>query len=282
MGRCDHKVALVTGGAAGLGKAIAQRLAAEGAQVVITDVQPAAGEATAAECGFVFLAHDVCDEAGWTRVIETVEARCGRLDILVNNAGIVGPQDAVNPVNTRLADWKKIFAVNLDGVFLGCRSAIPALARARGGSIINMSSVAGLLATPYGTAYGASKAAVRQLTKTVAQYCAQERLNIRCNSVHPGMVRTPLWDKKSQELATKQGVALEEIVDEAQAMIPLGDFTRADDVAAVVAFLASDDARHITGAKLIVDGGIINCDTYSMTAKNAGQPQSPTKRNVTT
>jgi 3(or 17)beta-hydroxysteroid dehydrogenase len=262
MGRLDKKIALVTGGAAGLGKAIAQRLVAEGATVVISDVQHDLGRATAKECGCTFLEQDVCDEARWTEVVREVEKRFGQLNILVNNAGILGPMDAINPENTPLAMWRKIFAVNVEGVFLGCRAAIAAMRRAGGGSIINMSSVAGLLATPYATAYGASKATVRQLTKSVAQHCAEHKLNIRCNSVHPGTVRTALWDKYAQETAAARGVPVETIIAESRAEIPMGDFTLPEDVAAAVAFLASEDARHITGTKLIVDGGFVHCDTY--------------------
>lgn len=262
MEKLKSKVALVTGGASGLGKAIAQRFASDGACVVITDIQPEVGNATASECGFTFLQHDVCNETQWDHVIRAIEERFGRLDILVNNAGIIGPMDAINPENTRLADWRKIFAVNVEGVFLGCRTAIPAMRRAGSGSIVNISSVAGLLATPYATAYGASKATVRQLTKSVAQHCTQERLNIRCNSVHPGDVRTPTWDKHAEEAAKASGVSIKETLAEVTAVCPMGDFTLPEDVAAAVAFLASQDARHVTGAELIVDGGIVNCDTY--------------------
>lgn len=262
MERLAHKTALVTGGASGLGKAIAQRLAAEGARVAITDIQTQLGERTARELGFMFLPQDVCNEAHWQEVMQELEGRLGAPQVVVNNAGILGPMDAVNPETTRLEDWRRVFAVNVDSVFLGCRAAIGAMRRCGGGAIINIASIAGLLATPYATAYGASKAAVRQLTKSVAQHCAQERLNIRCNSVHPGNVRTPLWDKQAREAAQRRGVEVEVLVAEAKAAIPLGDFTRAEDIAAVVAFLASDDARYITGEQLIVDGGVVHCETY--------------------
>jgi 3(or 17)beta-hydroxysteroid dehydrogenase len=268
MRRLDQQVALVTGGASGLGKAIAQRLVADGARVVITDLQCDLGRDTATKHGFIFLEQDVCDEAQWTEIVQRVENQTGRLEILVNNAGILGPMDAVNPEQTRFADWKKIFDVNVNGVFLGCRAAIPAMRRAGRGSIVNMSSVAGLLATPYATAYGASKATVRQLTKSVAQHCAEQKLNIRCNSVHPGNVLTPLWMKQAEDNARIRGVAVEVIIAEASASNPLGSLTLPEDIAAAVAFLVSDDARHITGEKLIVDGGIINCDTYNWRKKS--------------
>lgn len=262
MRRLDQKVALVTGGASGLGRAIGRRLSAEGARVVITDVQTKLGQETAVECGFTFIQQDVCNEARWIEVVDEIETRFQCLSILVNNAGILGSRESINPENTRLADWRHIFAVNLESVFLGCRTSIPAMKRTGGGSIINISSTAGLLATPYATAYGASKAAVRQLTQSVAQHCAQERLNIRCNSVHPGDVRTPMWDKGAAESARLRGVPVEEIIAEERADCPLGDFTLPEDVAAAVSFLASDDARYVTGERLLVDGGRVNCSTY--------------------
>jgi 3(or 17)beta-hydroxysteroid dehydrogenase len=271
--RFDEQVALVTGGASGLGKAIAQRLASDGANVVIGDVQVELGEATAAECGLAFVELDVCDETRWREIVEDIEQRHGRLDILVNNAGILGPLDAASPESTSLADWKRILAVNVDGVFLGCREALPAMRRSGGGSIVNISSVAGLLATPYATAYGLSKAAVRQLTKSFAQYCAEQKLAIRCNSVHPGDVRTALWDRGTEDRARLRGISFEQALAEAEAISPLGGFTLPEDVAAAVSFLASDEARRITGAKLIVDGGLIGCDSYHIPSAGAGARQ---------
>jgi 3(or 17)beta-hydroxysteroid dehydrogenase len=265
MQNLKSKVALITGGASGLGKAIAQRLAADGATVVITDLQTGLGQATAREGGFTFLQQDVTNEVQWLEIIREIEHRYGRLDILVNNAGITGPLDAINPETTRFADWKKVFSVNVDSVFLGCRAAIPALRRAGGGSIINISSIAGLSATPYGTAYGASKATVRQLTKSVAQHGAPDR--IRCNSVHPGDVRTPLRDKVTEELARQQGISVEASYAEVKARIPIGKLARPEDIAAAVAFLASDESRHMTGTKLIVDGGVIPCNTFQPKGK---------------
>jgi NAD(P)-dependent dehydrogenase (short-subunit alcohol dehydrogenase family) len=268
MGTLDARTAVVTGGASGLGQAIATRLAADGAKVVITDVQVELGEQVAADGGFTFIAQDVRDEARWAEVVDDVEKRVGPLRILVNNAGILGRMHSISPENTTLEDWRTMFAINVEGVFLGCREAIRAM-RATGvaGSIVNMSSVAGLLATPYATAYGASKATVRQLTKSVAQHCAQEGLNVRCNSVHPGIIRTPLWNRGAEETARLRGIPLEDHVAETRATIPMGDFTLAEDVAASVAFLSSDDARHVTGSKLIVDGGFINCDTFMLKAE---------------
>lgn len=262
MERLVKKVALVTGGASGIGKAIAVRLRTEGAAVVITDVDASLGADVASQNGFTFMRQDVCSEIRWSEIIDEVESLFGGFHILVNNAGVVGSIDAASPETTSLDNWKRIFSVNVEGVFLGCRAAIPAMRRTGSGCIVNMSSVAGLLATPYNTAYGASKAAVRQLTKSVAQHCAEESLRIRCNSVHPGIVMTPLWAKLAEESAKLQGISVDEIIADAKSQCPMSEFTQVEDVAATVAFLASDDARHITGAKIIVDGGIVDCDTY--------------------
>jgi len=272
--KLKSRVALVTGGASGLGKAIAHRMSSDGANVVVTDVQTTLGRAVAAEMGCTFIEQDVSDDARWAEVVQEIEERFGRLDVLVNNAGILGPVDAANPESTRLTDWRRLFAVNVESVFLGCRAAIPAMRQAGGGSIINISSIAAVRATPHALAYGAGKAAVRQLTKSVAQYCAEDRLNIRCNSVHPGFVRTALWDEGAKLVAHQRGISFEEFVSEFREAIPLGDFTLAEDVAAAVTFLASDESRHITGVELIVDGGLVSCDTYRASDGNCGSDRS--------
>lgn len=259
MDGLQSKVALVTGGAAGLGNAVAQRLAREGANVIITDVDVVLGEAAARDCGFVFLEQDVTSETQWTSLIADIEVRFGALDILVNNAGILGASEGADPEHSSLSDWRQIFAVNVEGVFLGCRAVIPAMRRSGAGAIINFSSIADSIATPHVAAYGASKAAVRQLTRSIALYCAQQGLNVRCNSVHPGMIRTPMVERSIAESAEKRGLSLAEVASEFTACIPLGDFMDAEDVAASVAFLASDDARQITGMAMFVDGGIVNC-----------------------
>lgn len=268
LSRLDNHVALVTGGASGIGHAIATRLAADGASVVISDVDSKRGQQVAREHGFTFVCHDVGNETQWIDVIAQIERAFGNLHILVNNAGVLGPMNTSSPENTALSDWKRVFMVNVEGVFLGCRTAIPAMRRSGFGSIINISSVAGLLATPFATAYGASKATVRQLTKSVAQHCAQEKLNVRCNSVHPGNVRTSLWDIQAIESAAMRGVSLEQVIAEGRAEAPMGDFTLPEDVAAACSFLASNDARYITGAKLVVDGGLVNCDTFHLMARS--------------
>ena len=256
MRRLENRVALVTGGASGLGKAIAARLAGEGSNVFITDTQGALGRKVASEGGFSFLEQDVSDEVQWPEIIRKIEQRSGQLNILVNNAGILPSTDS-NPENTQLQEWKKVFAVNLEGVFLGCRAAIPAMRRTGGGAIVNIASITAQMPTPDIIAYGASKAAVRQLTKSVADYCARQKLNIRCNSVHPGFVQTPALERGYAQIAKMRGLSYEDVVAAGKARIPLGDYTLAEDVASAVAYLASDDARHLTGTKLVVDGGVL-------------------------
>ncbi len=248
-------MALITGGASGLGAAIALRLAREGARVIAADVQAEAGEALASEHGIAFLRHDVTDEQQWRSVLQRVEAQFGALHILVNNAGIEGSFDAVTPENTRLSEWQAIQRVNVEGVFLGCRAAIPVLRRAGGGAIVNVSSTAALVAAPDFVAYGASKGAVLHLTRSVALYCARDGSRIRCNSVHPGSILTPMLRRIMEQTAARLGVAVEAVIDEAKSAIPQGEFQEPEDVASAVLFLASDEARHITGATLVLDGG---------------------------
>ena len=259
MQKLNDKVALVTGGASGLGKTIAETLVSEGAKVVITDVQAELGQSTAEALGCAFLQQDVSDENQWNSIIDQVEQDQGGIHILINNAGIVGPQDCTNPENTRFEDWKKIQAINIDGVFLGCRAAIPAIRRAGGGSIVNISSVAALTATPYATAYGLSKAAVRHLTKSVAQHCADTKSNIRCNSIHPGDVLTPLMKRLHEEAAQQHGMSVEDVMEKGKSLTPLGDYVKPEDIANAVLYLVSDTGRNITGTKLIVDGGYTSC-----------------------
>lgn len=250
MDRLKDKVALVTGGAQGIGKAIVRSFAAEGARVIIADIDPREGEALAAELpGAVFRRLDVADEGQWIAVLDSVVADFGRLDVLVNNAGITGRADAKNdPEHTTLEDWRRVMTVNTDGVFLGCKHAIRVMRPNRTGSIINMSSRSGLVGIPHQAAYAASKAAVRNHTKTVALYCAEEGLNIRCNSVHPAAILTPMWEAMLKDAADKEKVA---------AGTPLNRFGRPDEVAAVVLLLASDEATFITGSEFNIDGGVL-------------------------
>ena len=236
-GRVDGKVAVVTGAAMGIGEAIARRLAAEGAKVVLTDVAEAAGRRVAENIGpsATFLRHDVSSEGEWDAVRDAVLAAHGRIDILVNNAGI---QIAAPIDEARFEDWRKVQSVNADGVFLGCRMAVRAMKQSGGGSIVNIASVASHSGEAHGAAYSASKGAVRALTKSVAVYA--KAYGVRCNSVHPGTIDTPMvWNMRTaMGLPTSvPGVGAPE------------------EIAHAVLYLASDEARYVTGAELLVDNG---------------------------
>jgi len=256
MGRVEGKIAIVTGGASGLGRAAAALLAREGAHVTITDVNEPAGAATAQEIGARFHLQDVADEADWVGLIDAVVAEFGGLDILVNNAGIGAAGPGNDPETTTLETWNRVITVNATSTFLGCKHAIGAMRDTGGGSIVNLSSIAALVATPFITAYGASKAAVRQLTMSVALHCGQRGYNIRCNSIHPGQISTPMHDQLSAELAAQMGVSAEHVRAQLLKKIPLGEMGQPDDVAYAVLYLASDESKHVTGAQLVVDGGM--------------------------
>ena len=253
MGRVKGKVAIVTGGGSGLGAAIAERLHEEGAHVVVTDIT---AEVKAPISGVYYLRQDVRDETGWINLVADVEARHGRLDIMVNNAGTTGDMIETNPETTPLEDWQRIFRVNAEGVFLGCKHIMSAMQRCGGGSIINMSSIGALVPTPFITAYGASKAAVTHLTRSVALHCAERGYHIRCNSVHPGQIHTPMLDQLFEN-AARQANADKEVIKAAFLQrIPMGVFQDARDIANAVLFLASDESRYITGTQIVVDGGM--------------------------
>lgn len=255
-GRVAGKVALVTGGAAGLGFAICRLLVAEGATVVMTDIQEEQGQKAASGLGAAFIRQDVSDEKQWTDILAAVYEQYGRLDILVNNAGISGPLGKSDPETTDSDDWRRIHDINAMGTFLGCKYAIDYMRRSGGGSIINLSSIAALVATPFITAYGASKAAVRQLTMSIAHHCATTGSRVRCNSVHPGQIRTPMLENLFDETAEMAGVPAAEVEKQFLSRIPLGEFGEPDDIAWMVLFLASDEAKHITGGQFVVDGGM--------------------------
>jgi 3(or 17)beta-hydroxysteroid dehydrogenase len=255
VGRVHGKVALVTGGASGLGEAIARRLAEEGATVIVSDIQSDLGRALAEEIGGSFIFQDVTDEKRWETAIAQIEADHGGLHILVNNAGIEGDFDRSDPETTSLAEWRAVQGVNVEGVLLGCRASIPLMTRSGGGSIVNLSSIAGLVPAPGWIAYGASKATVRHLTRSIAVHCARNGSGIRCNSVHPGEIVTPMLLRICEQLAGQRGITREELLAEIRASIPQGEFQEPRDVANAVLFLASDEAHRVTGIQLAVDGG---------------------------
>ncbi|MEM9287954.1 MAG: SDR family oxidoreductase [Pseudomonadota bacterium] len=240
------KSALVTGAAQGLGAAIADCLADRGAHVFRSDIKPGQG----------LLAHDVSDEASWQTVLDDVKADAGALHILVNNAGIEGAPDAPkDPEGTPLEDWEAIFSVNARGTFLGCKHAMALMAASGGGAITNLASVAALVPTPFITAYGASKAAVAHLTRTVALHAAQQGYAIRANAVYPGQIRTPMLNDLFGRWALEQGIGAEEVAESFRQTIPLKAFQEPRDIAETVAYLSSDLARYVTGQNIAVDGG---------------------------
>ena len=250
MGRLDGKIAIVTGAASGIGRACARRLAIEGATVVLSDRRITAGEAAAAELGppHVFRALDVTDPAAWARVVDETVGAFGRLDVLVNGAGV----GVINDVErTTLDEWRFVHAVNAEGTFLGCQAALRAMKVTGGGSIINVSSVAGIVADADMPAYCASKGAVRLLTKSVALHAARAGYGIRCNSVHPAFIDTPMVDAMLAAAADRDLTRAK-----LERAVPLGRIGEPDDVAHLVVYLASDESKFVTGAELTVDGGL--------------------------
>jgi NAD(P)-dependent dehydrogenase (short-subunit alcohol dehydrogenase family) len=249
-GRVSGKVALVTGGAEGIGFAISKLLQEEGAKVIIADVNDEKGAASAKSIGGTYIHMDVSSEQSWIDALAKIKKESGRIDILVNNAGILG-KGAQDPEHASLEDWHKIHAINLDSVFLGCKHVIP-LMKEHGGSIVNMSSRSGVVGVPFAAAYASTKAAIRNHTKSVALYCAAKGYPIRCNSVHPASIMTAMWKAMLGE-----GEAFEKNHKEYSKDIPLKRFGTPEEVAHAVLFLASDESGYTTGSELTVDGGIL-------------------------
>ena len=249
MRRLDGKVALITGGASGIGLATARRFVEEGAAVVLADIDAGAAERACATLeGASFEPLDVVSEADWARATDAAAGRHGTLDILVNSAGIA-PVGSIEDVS--LDEWRRVMAVNLDGTFLGCRHGVRVMKAGRGGSIVNISSVSGIIGGHNLAAYNASKGGVRLLTKSVALHCARKGYGIRCNSVHPGFVHTPMVDSL---------VARARDPDDARAKlaasVPLGRNALPEEVAAMIAYLAADESAFVTGAEFVIDGGV--------------------------
>jgi len=242
--RLEGKVALVTGAAQGIGKATALLLAKEGAYVIISDINDLEGNKVINEIGgnsrYVHL--DVQEENDWKKAIEVILKQFGKLDILVNNAGLTGFQEGMgpqDPENASLDSWKKVHAINSDGVFLGCKFAIQTMKLSDGGAIVNISSRSGFVGIPGAAAYASSKAAVRNHTKTVALYCCQQGYKIRCNSIHPAAILTPMWEPMLGTDANREARIAEIAKD-----IPMQKMGRAEDVANAVAFLVSDESSY--------------------------------------
>lgn len=249
--RLNGKVALVTGSGNGIGEATAKRFAEEGARVVISDINMADAQRVAAEIvesGGQAIARyqDAADEAGWDTLVDDIVATLGQLDVLVNNAGIVIPGTVED---TTLDDWRKTQAVNTEGVFMGCRAAVRAM-KERGGSIINLSSIEGLVGEPTTAAYNASKGAVRIFSKSAALHCASQGYGIRVNSIHPGAIATKLFEEAVASMPNA-----EELMARVLANIPLGTPGEPLDIANGCLFLASDESKYMTGSELVIDGG---------------------------
>ncbi|SPH25051.1 3-beta-hydroxysteroid dehydrogenase [Defluviimonas aquaemixtae] len=251
MKRLENKLCIVTGAGRGIGAAIARAFAAEGARVVVTDKNAEAAARVAQEIGGESLRLDVASEADW----QALARACPEADVVVNNAGVTGFEESAapqDPEHASVEDWRAVHRVNLDGTFLGCRYAIGAM-RPRGtGAIINISSRSGVVGIPGAAAYASSKAAIRNHTKTVALYCAEQGLAVRCNSVHPGAILTPMWEPMlgtGPERETRMATFV--------ADTPLRRFGQPEEVAAVVVMLASDEAAYMTGTELMIDGGLL-------------------------
>ncbi len=249
MSRLTGKVAIVTGAASGLGKADCEALVREGAQVMVTDVNAAGAAAVAAALNAsrpgsaASMQHDVRDEAQWATVVATTVKTFGKLNVLVNNAGVVV---VATPETTTLEQFRFANGVMSEGVFLGCKAAIPAMKESGGGSIINMSSIATHLGYPVFFAYSAAKGAVQAMTKSIAVYCQMNKMNIRCNSVHPGAIDTAMVDNANQQLGIDKSAYTE---------APWG-LGKPEDVANLIVFLASEESRFINGTTHVIDNAI--------------------------
>lgn len=263
MSRLEGKIALITGAARGIGAETARLFVQEGAIVIIADVLRDEGFRLAEDIKAVFEPINVAEESEWRLLAEKIHKRWGRLDVLFNNAGIIGLENgaAHDPEHTELSEWQHVHRVNLDSVFLGCKYGI-ALMKQHGGSIINMSSRSGIVGIPAAAAYASSKAAVRNHTKTVALYCASMGYRIRCNSLHPGAILTPLWDPM-----LGSGDERQKNIEAIGAGVPLGHMGEPLDVAYAALYLASEESKYVTGIELTLDGGIL-----------AGSAAAPQKR----
>ncbi len=254
--RIKNKIALITGSARGIGQATAELFYKEGATVLVSDIRDEKGNKLAKTLGerCEYLHLDVKNENEWKIVSAYISENYGRLDILVNNAGITGFLETTGPFdaeNIDLNSWDEIHIVNSNGVMLGCKYAI-GLMKENNGSIINISSRSGVVGIPGAVAYASSKAAVRNHTKSVALYCAEKGYKIRCNSIHPAAIMTPMWDEMLGE-----GKQREKIIQEIEFGIPMGHFGEPADVAFGALYLACDESKYVTGIELTIDGGIL-------------------------
>lgn len=254
--RLKNHTALITGASRGIGEATARLFHAEGATVILSDILDREGRGLSEELGVrsEYLHLDVKHEEEWQQVSSHIREKYGKLTVLVNNAGITGFLETTGPFdaeNVSLQSWDEVQRVNATGVMLGCKYAI-ALMKNGGGSIVNISSRSGMVGIPGAVAYAASKAAVRNHTKSVALYCADKGYGIRCNSIHPAAIMTPMWDAMLGE-----GIQRENMIRQVESGIPLGRFGAPEDVAYGALYLASDESKYVTGIELTIDGGIL-------------------------
>lgn len=254
--RLNNKIALITGAARGIGQATAELFHREGAIIILSDILDEEGMKLAKSLGgdATYIHLDVGSEKDWITATEYITDKYGRLDALVNNAGITGFLETQGPFdaeNCDLDSWNEVHRVNATGVMLGCKYGIK-LMKEKGGSIVNISSRSGVVGIPAAVAYASSKASVRNHTKSVALYCAEKGYNIRCNSVHPAAIMTPMWDAMLGE-----GEARQNMIEEIEAGIPLGHFGEPLDIAYGILYLASEESKYATGIELTLDGGIL-------------------------
>ena len=253
MGRVKDKVAIITGAASGLGFAAARMLLEEGAKVILTDVNREVLDSMSerlsdfSKSQFQAIFHDVTQEESWIELINKTENDHGKINILVNSAGISLGADVVS---TDFDIWKKVHQVNLDSVFLGCKYAVPVMGKYGHGSIVNISSISGIVAGWNTAAYNSSKAGVRLLSKSVALFCAKKGFEVRCNSIHPAFVNTPILDP------IKQAFGADEAVAKLARQIPMNKIGDTDDVSYAILYLASDESKFMTGAEIVLDGGL--------------------------
>jgi NAD(P)-dependent dehydrogenase (short-subunit alcohol dehydrogenase family) len=258
-GQVQGKVALVTGGASGIGEAVCELLAREGASIAVTDVDDLKGPEVVARIKKAggeasFLHHDVTSEERWIEVVAEVMKRHGRLDVLVSNAGIGISVPSITEMS--LADWRRQTAINLDGVFLSVKHCLPVMRKTGGGSVIMMSSLAGLRGAANLSGYCATKGGVRLFAKAIAMECATFGDGIRVNSVHPGIIDTPIWGKIPTGATGAGQNAPIDPEERAKLATPLGRAGQAEEIAQGVLYLASDASRYMTGTELVIDGGM--------------------------
>lgn len=253
--RLKNKIALITGSARGIGQTIAELFHKEGAIVIVSDINDDEGKKLSQQLQQSEYLHlNVKNEEEWQNAHHYILKKYGKLDVLVNNAGITGFLETSGPFdaeNVDLDSWNEVHQVNLNGVMLGCKYAIK-LMKENGGSIVNISSRSGIVGIPTAVAYASSKAAVRNHTKSVALYCAEKSYAIRCNSIHPAAIMTPMWDQMLGE-----GNQREQMIKQIESGIPLGKFGEPIDVAFGALYLAGEESKYITGIELNIDGGIL-------------------------